>query len=133
METQVLRSHEPLQVQLLQRLAHRQQQKQAKVETMNADEIFNPLKRLEELFKQAAEACGGRLMHFSISPQRELQVLLDLNDDLFLDSEDREMRKAFEEIERNFHIDAKDEKMAEKVRDLSELERKLQDPNEGIL
>lgn len=96
-------------------------------------EALEPLKRLEELFRAEIEKCGGRLVHFSISPsKREVTVLLDLDDDLFLDPDQRKTKDEFEEIERNFHVERKDEKAVEAIEGLSDLERRLANPEEGI-
>lgn len=95
---------------------------------------LEPLTRLEEFFRGEAEKHGGKVINFLVSPsKREVLVLIDLDDELFLGDEDREVRKQFEEIERNFHAETKDERAAQAVRDLSELEEKLSNPNDGIL
>lgn len=99
-----------------------------------SDETLRPLERLEEFFKGEAEKHGATVVQFLVSPsRREVTVLLDLEDELFLDDETRQVRDEFEEIEKNFAVERKEERAAEAVRDLSDLERKLADPDEGIL
>lgn len=101
-----------------------------------SDEL-KPLERLEELFTQRSETAQARVVHFSVSPtKREVTVFLDLNDDLFLDDAGRETKQfdeQFAEIERNFQLEAKDEKMAEKATDIVGLAERLTDPSAGIL
>lgn len=98
------------------------------------EESLTPLQRVEERFREAAEAEGGKVVFFGLQPgRREITVMLELDEDLFLDDEGREFKDKFEEIERGFHTEKKEERMVEAVRDLSELEEKLADPGEGIL
>lgn len=98
------------------------------------DDPIPPLQRLEDRFREAVEAEGGRLLHFSVSPgTREVQILAELDEDLFLDDDAREMKEAIEMIERGNRLIEKDEKVVKVVKDLSALAQQLEDPDEGIL
>ncbi len=94
------------------------------------DDPILPLQRLEDRFRDAVEAAGGRLLHFSVQPNtREVQFLVELDEDLFLDDEGREMKEALEMIERDNRLLKKGEKIVKTVKDLAD----RLDNDEGIL
>lgn len=101
------------------------------------DDTLRPLDRLQQQFDELVESLKARCIHFGIDPKkRRVVAMLDLDDDLFLTDDDRETKKfdaEFNKIARGFHQEEKEEKIAERILDLSELERKLADPDEGIL
>lgn len=90
------------------------------------EEPLGPLAKIEELFKTEIEKLGGRTVHFSISPsKREVTVLIDLNDDLFLTEQEREDRDVLADIEQQFAEERVVEKAKEAKQDLSEVKRLL--------
>lgn len=95
---------------------------------------LSQLEKLEAFFRSEMAKRGGRVVYFLVQPSdREVTIMIDLDDDLFLDEEGKKTKDEFEEIERNFAVQQKDDKVVDAVKGLSNLEQRLSDPDGGIL
>lgn len=96
---------------------------------------LDPLAKLKDLFRVETEKRGGKVAAFHIDPTEppELSVVLDLEDDLFLDEEQKQEKDQFAEFERMFHEDQKDDQAIAAVTRLAGLSERLLDSNQGIL
>lgn len=95
---------------------------------MEGSEFLAPFARLEELFRAEMEKMGAKTVHFSFSAvRREVTILLDLDDDLFLTEQQRDDRDVLAEMERSLKEQSVPDKTTEV---LSKLDSIIEDEDE---